>query len=399
MDDVAHFVRRDRHVWHNCLHVVRQDGQWLVCDGLYNGTMLLTKDESTEDLHIAGQHSERDPSLSVIQDEQTRNLYSKLHGRTPRTLVILANGRPIDQSVSIAKFATFFASEDIAPTVSVHQSRVTAYFDPAIFPEMKMRGEIEYFDPKAWHQRRNSLHEGTSIVESSYLPDNSWDTQAALMRQVQSAIWKEAGAPAAYVDPRENLRLFCSLEFEKRSWAEQIDALLDVFKKTKTITKKLTIVLNGMTGTIFPDASAKLEELYAGIFKLEKEIAQTWRDALGDFVTIEFLGGKDLVSKVRASQSAHFFLAPAGTAALIALMANVKGVFYSHPRLHGHFANQLKGFPNGHLICRKTTREETGEHGGVMNYEWSGAAGQSYSISSEAFMAEVWPALTKRLSE
>lgn len=394
---VAHLVRRDRNVWNLCLHIVREDGVWLVCDTLYNGAQLLIGRSKTGPDHVIGRHGEAEPSREAVRKDQADGLYEKAQGVDPPAMLIFSNGRPVDQSVSVAKFSAFFNVLSISEHIRIYQNQDTAYFRPDIFPALASAGAISYYDPRSWAPRKDALQKGVSMIEATYLPDNGWDVQALLLRQVAERL--NAGLPkrAALPAPAMNLRLFCSLEFEKRFWVEQEVAFVLLFDKLRGLTKKLTVILNGMTGSIFPDSTERLEKHYQEIFVRERQICEKWKSKFGDFLEIRFLGGMDLQRKVEASRHAHFFIAPAGTAALIALMAETPGLFYSHPSLQMHFRNQLKGFPQGRMICRNSTTAVVGD-GGVMTYSWAGSDGQSYSIPVDEFLSEVWPDLKRLVS-
>lgn len=394
---VAHLIRRDRNVWNLCLHIVREDGVWLVCDTLYNGAQLLIGRSKSGPDHVIGRHGEAEPSREAVQKDQTDGLYEAAQGVDPPAILIFTNGRPVDQSVSVAKFSSFFSVLPISEHIRIYQNQDTAYFRPDIFPALASAGEISYYDPRTWGPRKNALKNGVSMIEATYLPDNGWDVQALLLRQVAERL--NAGLPkrAALPAPAMNLRLFCSLEFEKRFWIEQEEAFVLLFDKLRGLTQKLTIILNGMTGSIFQESTERLKKHYQEIFVREQEICEKWKSKFGDFLEIRFLGGMDLQRKVEASREAHFFIAPAGTAALIALMAGAPGFFYSHPGLQMHFRNQLKGFPQGRMICRNSTTAVAGD-GGVMTYSWAANDGQSYSIPVNDFLFEVWPDLKSLFS-
>ena len=390
---LVHVIRRDRNVWNLCLHIVREDGVWLVCDTLYNGAQMLTGSGKTGPSHVIGRHGEAGPSREAVQKDQADGLYDRARGMDPPAMLVFSNGRPVDQSVSIAKFSAFFDVLKISDNIRIYQNQDTAYFRPDIFPALNSAGAISYFDPRSWSARKTALERGVSVIEATYLPDNAWNVQALLLRQVADRLNAGLGRRAALPAPATNLRLFCSLEFEKRFWIEQEEALVALFEKLRGVTQKLTVILNGMTGSIFPESSDRLEKHYQEIFVREREIFNKWKSRFGAFLEIRFLGGLDLQRKVEAAREAHFFVAPAGTAALIALMAGTEGLFYSHPSLQAHFRNQLKGFPHGRMICRDSTTAVVGD-GGVMTYSWAGRDGQSYSIPVDAFLSDVWPALT-----
>ena len=272
---VTHFIRRDRNVWNLCLHIVRADGVWLVCDTLYNGAQLLIGRGKTGPDHVIGRHGEAEPSRDAVQKDQAAGLYEKARGVDPPAMLIFSNGRPVDQSVSIAKFSAFFDVLEISPHIRIHQNQDTAYFRPDIFPALASAGSISYFDPRSWSARKTALENGVSVIEATYLPDNGWDVQALLLRQVAERLNAGLAKRAALPAPAANLHLFCSLEFEKRFWIEQEEAFVVLFEKLRGLTKKLTVILNGMTGSIFPESTARLEKHYQEIFVREREISFT----------------------------------------------------------------------------------------------------------------------------
>ena len=124
---------------------------------------------------------------------------------------------------------------------------------------------------------------------------------------------------------------------------------------------------------------------------------RSWRLALPPGTPIRYLGGLDMLRKVSEIAACEFFAAPAGTAALLPLLADVPGVFYSHPALPLHFKNILQGFPDGVPICTTVAQADPSVPG-VMRYDWAGISGESYSIPVAAFLAEALPAARAALS-
>ncbi|WP_431269571.1 hypothetical protein [Dankookia sp. P2] len=112
-----------------------------------------------------------------------------------------------------------------------------------------------------------------------------------------------------------------------------------------------------------------------------------WQAELGPTARITHLSGFDLARKVAAIRNYDFFAAPGGTAAFIGFLADIPGVFYSHPGLEDHFTHQLAMFPSAKSISRGVARAAASV-AGEFAYDWAGIGGESYSIPVDDFVRE-----------
>lgn len=398
--DIKHIIRRDRHVWHICLHVFRHDGQWLILDIMLGGILFQAGGSPDGTIASIGSHNEATASLEAISRDQQKDIYSSDWGTEPDTIVLFNNGRPIDQSMSIAKFSVFSDAIAISDSVRVEQARLSAYFDPEIFKNISKLGRRTFTDYKKYRDRTEFIKTATSIIEGIYIPEiKGVNLIHYLLRDFRQEIVDSGLAPSPQVDPREELRLFCSLDLEKRRWDEQGPGLLALFERAQTITSRLTVYVGGMTGPIFQAEASKLNEQYAAILQSEAEIAESWKARLGDFIDVVLLGGSDLLAKVKAISGSHFLVTPAGTPSIIGVLADLKGVSYCHPDAYDHFGNMLNQIESIKLICRTTAEPSAKPQTGLMQYNWSGTYGLSYSIAPSAFLDEAWPALLEAVQE
>ncbi|MFD2250191.1 hypothetical protein FHS82_002583 [Pseudochelatococcus lubricantis] len=392
--DIKHTIRRDRHVWHICLHAYRHDGKWLVVDIALGGILFLTGDRQDYTVTSFGSHGETSTSIEAIQKDQKQDIYAADWGLEPHTIVLFNNGRPTDQSMSITKFAAFAAAIDIAESVHVHQAKLSAYFDPELFQSIKAIGRRSFTNAGDYRDRSKFIKSSTSIIEGIYLPEASdINLNRYLFEELREVLLGRDEAPPPRTAPKERLILFCSLDLEKRRWDEQGEGLLALFEKTQTITSHLTVYVSGMTGPIFQAEADRLNKQYASILEVEKEIAASWTKKLGSFIDVEFLGGRDLLAKVHAISRAHFQVTPAATPSIIGILAGLNGVSYCHPEVYDNFSRIIRQIENITLICRTTAKPSVEPQTGLMLYSWSGAYGLSYSIAPSAFLDEAWPAL------
>lgn len=398
--DIRHIIRRDRHVWHMCLHVFRNDGQWLILDIMLGGILFQAGGGQTDTMASFGSHNEAQASVEAISKDHQQDIYSFDWGREPETIVLFNNGRPIDQSMSIAKFAVFADAIDIAGSARVEQAKLSAYFDPEIFHSIKKIGRRSFTSHKDYRDRAEFIKKTTSIIEGVYIPEiEGVNLIDYLLKDLRKEIVGNGAAQGLPINPGERLRLFCSLDLEKRRWDEQAEGLLALFEKTQTITSGLTVYVGGMTGPIFEAEASKLNEQYAAILQSEADVADSWKAKLGDFIEVVLLGGTDLITKVNAIRDSHFLATPAGTPSVIGVLAGLQGVSYCHPDAYDHFSNMLRYIDSIKLICKTTARPSAEPRTGLMQYNWSGAYGLSYSIALESFLDEAWPALLETVQK
>ena len=383
---IAHLIRRDRHLWNTCLHVVRQDGAWLVCDGLFDGVLLLVGSAGQAAAARVGDHAERANSEAAIAREISEGLHLNGQGRTPPLEILFQNGRPVDQSQALAKFCGFLEEIEVSGRLHLHFLRSTMFFDPAMLERVgKITGRY-FFDG------RPSLRFGRkidSIVQSFYLPyDNS-----EIARRSSQYLANELGAryapPADRVAGR-GLRLFVSLELEKRIWVEQVEALELLFSRLLERVPELGVVVNGMTGTIFGNEDAR----FVPIAAYEREVIAGWQARFGPQLQVQYLGGLSLTAKLETAATCDFFAAPAVTAAWIPLLAGVPGVFYISPDSQALVEAEFRVFSYGRLICRNQTVPVTDQKG-FIDYAWAREDAHSYSIRPEIFVAEVMLGLSR----
>lgn len=398
-EDIVHFRRKDPHLWNVSFHAVRHDGRWLVCNGRFDGLALITGQSGGEGVRIAGrskQPTAEDKSIAATLEDIRTGFHASATGRTPAVKVIFNNSRPIDQSVALARFSRVAEDVPLSPRIKVYQNRGTAFFDPAIFPAIASLGTVEFYALNNCDLRTEAVREGASTVEAFYLPDNGWAEQNAALYRLKASIPRTSSGVTGR--PPDSLRLFVSLEFEKRVWTEQTEALLALFSTLRNRAREITVLVNGMTGVIFDSETAAIMRQYANVTKQEKEIIEYWTARMGNGFIVEHLAGADLVQKVSRIASCNFFTAPGGTAALLALLADVPGVYYSHPELHRHFAGMLGGFPKGRLICQSSSIADRSVRG-MFDYAWAGVGGESYSIPVDSFLRETLTALDSNLNQ
>lgn len=381
---IAHLRRMDPHVWSVRLHVIRQDGRWLVLHGRFDSLHFATG-EAGAMLAAAGRShdpagAERDMAAALA--DIAAGFHAQGGGRTPPTCFLLGNGRPVDQSTVLARLDRVLAEVEVSPALAIRQDPRTAFLDPALLPAIAAHPDTGFETGPAL--RAAAMATGGSVAEALYLPDSGWEEQHHGARRLRDALL--AATPPVPPDTEE-LRLFVSLDLEKRVWVEQEAGFLALFRALRPRAPRLTVFLNGMTGVIGEQAPEALAAAFPAIAGRERAIMARWQEAMGEGLTLRFLNGCDIPGKVAAIRGCDAFAAPGGTAAFIATLAGLPGLFWSHPALADHVASQHGGFPEARPIGREAIRPAP-EAEGVHRYDWGGAGNLSYAMAPETFLAE-----------
>ncbi|WP_431269572.1 hypothetical protein [Dankookia sp. P2] len=270
--DIAHFRRNDPHLWNVRLHIVMIDGQWLVCDGRYDGILFILGNKNG-DLKTTGGHvgegSTKSKTVAEIIADIEAGFHARASGRTPVVRMLLSNARPLDQSATISQIGQ--ALEVIQPhqNLRLYQHKTTAFFDPAIFPAIKRRQSVIFYMGREADPRAEALRLGESVAEAFYLPDPSRAAAHKTSLFLKEYIAPVVGPKLHDRDPA-TVKIFVSLEFEKRVWIEQVDAFLQLFKKLQNANLRLCVAVNGMTGTIFESLTREMMDYYEPIVEREK---------------------------------------------------------------------------------------------------------------------------------
>ncbi len=379
-EEVAQLRRMDPHVWGVRLHAVRRDGRWLVLHGRFDSLYFATG-EGTAPQATVGRS--RDPALAAREmGAALADIASGFHataGGTPPLRFLLANGRPVDQSIVLARLDRLLGEMAAAPGLAIRQDPRTAFIDPRLLPAIP---DVA-FEPGGT-LRAAAMAEGSSVAEALYMPDSGWPEQNLAARRLRDCLLAATPAPAP--DPEE-LRLFVSLDFEKRVWVEQEEGFLALFRALRPRARRLAVFLNGMTGVVGAQQPEALAAAFPLIAEREAAVASRWRAAMGEGFALHALNGRDIAGKVAAIRGCNAFTAPGGTAAFIATLAGLPGIFWSHPELHRHFASQHGIFADALPLPRETVRPAPDAEG-VHRYDWGGAGNLSYAMAPADFLAE-----------
>ncbi|TCZ58755.1 hypothetical protein [Roseicella aquatilis] len=387
-EQIAHIRRKDPHLWNVCLHIVRTDGSWFVCNGRFDELIVLGghKDEQHAFLSGRGKNlEEAEKTTALIENDIQSGFHASAGGRAPVLNIVFSNGRPIDQSVALARFDRLAGNLPRSEQVRIYQNRETAFFDPNIFPAIAATGKVEFYSPRERDVRAEALKTGASLIEAFYMPDTGWTEQNDALQHLKLCIARHGLSAAAHRDGE--LRVFVSLELEKRVWTEQVEGFLALFAALRERAEKVVVLVNGMTGVIFEKEAQKLMANFDRVTSEEKKVISYWQNKLGLAFSFEYLGGCSFYEKVNRIAACDFFVAPGGTAALLALLAGVPGVYYSHPELQQNFSGMLGKFAEGKLICKASSNADKAAKG-MFNYVWAGVGGESYSIPVSEFLSE-----------
>ncbi|SDB30932.1 hypothetical protein [Belnapia rosea] len=381
--EIAQLRRMDPHVWGVRLHAVRRDGCWLVLHGRFDSLYFAIGAGTGR--HAAAGRS-RDPAMAeremgVALADIAAGFHATSNG-TPPLRFLLANGRPVDQSIVLARLDRLLGEVEVAPGLGIRQDPGTAFIDPLLLPAIAARPDVAFEPGRTL--RAAAMAEGSSVAEALYMPDSGWPEQNLAARRLRDRLL--AASLPVPPDPGE-LRLFVSLDFEKRVWVEQEEGFLALFQALRPRAPRITVFLNGMTGMVGAQAPEALATAFPAIAGRERAVMARWQAAMGEGFALHFLNGLDIASKVAAIRSCDGFAAPGGTAAFIATLAGLPGIFWSHPELHGHFASQHRIFADARQIGQETIRPAP-EAEGVHRYDWGGAGNLSYAMAPADFLAE-----------
>jgi hypothetical protein len=386
--DIAHLIRRDRHIWNMCLHVFRRDGNWVACDVVIDGVMFVgRRDDGFVPMEI-GRHRDSERSEKMITADLKAGLGRISPVESSRVHVFFRNDRVLDVASSVIKLCAELESVTPSGRITAYFDKSVTFFDPQILAFEPVMRDAVHYDPRgdSLHKRaRDSQH---SVIEAIYLPKSGADSTKFCYQELYRAFLpcREAATTAVAED---EFVLFVSFELEKRVWVEQTDTLSQLIEILLNCHATVGIIVNGMTGSIYGGYADKFDKIRG----IEAEIIRLWQVRFGDRVRVDHLSGLSLDRKISRAARAQFFVAPAGTAAVTALLAGIPGVCYSHRLLDETFKAQLRGFRNVAYVCGSSTTEARGV-AGVHKYDWIAEDGQSYSIVPSQFLKEVLPILS-----
>ena len=228
------------------------------------------------------------------------------------------------------------------------------------------------------------LRENTEISWHSSLP-RRWDVPGG---QRVARLLADLGARPH--PPGEGFTVLVSLEVEKRQWIEQVEGIGEFLLVLRDRVGAVHVLVNGMTA----NANGWIDPRFKVIEESESAIIETWRSRLGPGVRIDHLSGMTAADKAAAIRHADFFLAPAGSAALLPCLLDVPGVMYGVK----NFIDQMQPLKD---VARNISFIEgsylADDAGYGLVAEWfSGAQVFSYSIPTDRFLAAALPALTAR---
>src|SRR4051794_21299300 len=220
------------------------------------------------------------PSTPAVE----QGFHAHAKGKNPRVRVILDNARPLDQSATISRLAPAFETIPAHSGVRLYQNRATTFFDPRIFPSIRKQDNVCFYAPEDRDPRGEAVRNGDSILEAFYVPEQSWEAANATSLFLKQNL-NEAIGRRNINKPTSRISLFVSLEFEKRVWVEQIEALLSLFRSVTQSEKTLTVTVNGMTGSIFSAETRSMMSHFSRIHEKECETISYWKEELGRCVS------------------------------------------------------------------------------------------------------------------
>lgn len=230
-------------------------------------------------------------------------------------------------------------------------------------------GHIEYY-----------TRESDSTLVSGAFPLGHVEHMARLKEKFSEYVKKAcAGSENSAVPPDFDkcaLRVWLSLELEKRLWAEQIEGLSTIIdalaRKYLREGETVGLVFNGMTGV----EGGEMPWYICGLIAREQSLIEEIRSKLRCRHKVFNLAGKTLRVKTLFASGIDFIVAPLGSASLLpSLIFDKPGVVY------GNNVSDLRSFVGRNTIILDE-KNVTDVHAlkGVVNWRGTGQC-VSYSIA------------------
>lgn len=125
--------------------------------------------------------------------------------------------------------------------------------------------------------------------------------------------------------------IFVSFELEKKRWLEQGQALADAINALIEVGRAPErIVVNGMTAPFDAPQKGSFLKVFSEIQKAEENLIDEVRNRLIRPLGIDWLYGQRFFDKAERMRRVGYFLAPGGSASLIANVMGIPGVSYGN---------------------------------------------------------------------
>ncbi|MFD3389351.1 hypothetical protein [Alteromonas macleodii] len=186
------------------------------------------------------------------------------------------------------------------------------------------------------------------------------------------------------------LKIFVSLELEKRVWLNQEEVIRQVVNELKKSYQSISLVVNGMTGTC-QGIDKKVEK----VINKEKQIVQQLTSQLD--VAVEDLSGRDLFDKYTAIKECHFYIAPIGSATMLpSLLIELPGITVGNTEM---LSSQFyRGFVSDNTFIPNTTSvtDDNDLSQGLIN--WPTLKEKiSYTVDQSVIIREVLNIINRKL--
>ncbi len=293
---------------------------------------------------------------------------------------VLDNGRVFDCLATCAKLA-LLAEE--APDFRFNALEVvtrTSLLDPRSLPmgrlfegaavELKAGGR----PPEATAQQTPPEH---VICSTLYLYGGM---RSNFHKGLERLFARQREAPR---EPGRPFTLGISLDFEKRVWVEQVEAISRLLRLILAQYPRLELLVNGMAAPALESG----RDAFADVAERERDAIAGMLAALPPGIEVRHLHGETLATKSEAFARAAFFIGPVGSASLLPLALGTPGLVYGSAAALKHVGawqtegrEQMRVLPPQHVSIVQ-------DAAGARSYRWAqGYQSQSYSIPPEVFL-------------
>lgn len=223
--------------------------------------------------------------------------------------------------------------------------------------------------------------------DTDFIASFDWHWSSKSTATIENLTRMLRGLKIAPSEKTGGKRLFLSLELEKRIWVEQFEVLLSAVEFLKTEYGFDTVIINGMTA---PEGLPKEQPFFEEIARREDDFARDLQGKVSG-VAVETTRRMTLKQKISHITSCSYFIAPAGSAALLPILCDVPGICFGTKDFLRAALHLLPEDRNRFNVLDPAEVQLVSGELSVQRYTWAANTpqGQSYSIAPAFFAANL----------